>query len=90
MKPPLLDARAEGAKPLQLRDRVDNRFSRMIRRFGLENFDPVDFVRPVRLDRRFCGGVFFHEATVPCGPAKGPSRKTPENFFADRERVFAA
>jgi hypothetical protein len=32
----------------------------------------------------------FHEATVPCGLAKGPSRETTENFFADRERVFAA
>lgn len=52
-----------------------------------------------RIGGRCCGfggldgfGRFpvFHEATVPRRLAKGPSRKTPENFFANRERFFAA
>jgi hypothetical protein len=85
-----LDANSKRAKHLELNQRNDKPFIRFLRVLGLRNIDPADLVRPVRLDRRFCGGVFFHGRIVASQVAKRPSQKTPENFFANRERVFEA
>jgi hypothetical protein len=85
-----LDARAKRAKPPQLRDGAHKPLVGFLRSVGLLNVDRADLGRPVRLDRRFCGGVFFHGRIVASQAAKRPSRKTPENFFVNRERVFEA